>query len=315
MFGLKYRDLMPEWARLEFDQLIAGIKSYLLEPSGEHKEDGSHGAIHADSIDLLGGIAAGAEGQFTGAIHVDRLGVNPSGLGRGDLLSGVFGQTSRVLRMGNYYLRAILGAATTPFDSSTNELQVWDLTHSVSRPLYRVGIITNDGIPNPVIIGGDPGNPRLQIGDFDDQVKRVFSNLGYWERSRTVPLGEWESYVPSFANLTVGNGTLTGRLTKIGKTVEFEIHLTFGGTSSVTGTVTVTVPSSMSNLGTAHAPARCLFFDTSAGQVFAGHSNNQSGTIIALYNNASPLVNMNTTVPFTWATGDQLFVKGSYPEA
>lgn len=101
----------------------------------------------------------------------------------------------------------------------------------------------------------------------------------------------------------------------MGKTVEFEIHLTFGNTTSITGSVVVSVPSTMSNLGTGHSPARCFFFDTSAGAVYVGATNNQSGTTIALYNNASPLGNVTSTVPFTWATGDQLFVKGSYPEA
>ena len=52
----------------------------------------------------------------------------------------------------------------------------------------------------------------------------------------------WTSFIPSWTNLTVGNGTNSGAYTQIGKTVFLRINLLFGSTTSVSGDICFTHP-------------------------------------------------------------------------
>jgi hypothetical protein len=45
--------------------------------------------------------------------------------------------------------------------------------------------------------------------------------------------GSWVAYTPTLTNITLGNGTLTGRYKQIGKLVFFEVTLTFGSTTTL----------------------------------------------------------------------------------
>jgi hypothetical protein len=55
--------------------------------------------------------------------------------------------------------------------------------------------------------------------------------------------------------------------------------------------------------------------DNSAGSTYSGLALANTNTTIALFSNASPVTNVNTTVPLTWAQDDVLFVESEYEEA
>lgn len=51
-----------------------------------------------------------------------------------------------------------------------------------------------------------------------------------------------QTWTPSWTNLTVGNGTVTAKYVQTGKWVQCKLTLAFGSSTSVTGSVTFTIP-------------------------------------------------------------------------
>lgn len=130
----------------------------------------------------------------------------------------------------------------------------------------------------------------------------------------------WQTYVPTWTNLSVGNGTLNyAKYVQIGKNVYFRIKLTLGSTSTVSGSVTVSLPV------TAHAEISTNT-DTLLGN---GQLNDATGarwetravfnsttTIVIFYQNASAnIATISATAPFTWTTSDQIMITGVYEAA
>ncbi len=134
----------------------------------------------------------------------------------------------------------------------------------------------------------------------------------------------WTDYTPTFTNLTVGNGILTGDYQQIGKTVRFRIRLIFGTTTSIAGNVDVSVPVTGASHGasatTFQAIATGTILDASTGAVYPVSAGLVSTTVMRVLpvNAASTYANwvsMTSTIPFTWATSDELFLTGSYEAA
>jgi hypothetical protein len=131
------------------------------------------------------------------------------------------------------------------------------------------------------------------------------------------PVGEWASYTPTWSNTgtqpSVGNGSLTGKYTRIGKTVVFEVLLSFGSTTSGgTGSLwTFSLPP-VTPAGVGHRSALGPVLSEDVGVA------DYPGT--AIYDGASSFfVLTNSTgapvtqaAPMTWGSTDFLTVKGSY---
>jgi hypothetical protein len=118
----------------------------------------------------------------------------------------------------------------------------------------------------------------------------------------------WTTYTPTTTGLTLGNGTVTAAYTQSGKLVQFRIKFTLGSTS-VMATPTFTLPA------TAFATRSFTFaagaFDTSASDHYGLSALNTTTTVF--FRNGSTA--LSSTVPFTWATGDELYVSGTYEAA
>lgn len=114
----------------------------------------------------------------------------------------------------------------------------------------------------------------------------------------------WTTVVPSFGNITVGNGTITGRVRKMGRTVTYMGSFVLGSTSAVSGNPTIVLPYAAIATYTGNQPIGTLglldfvttsqvgwvrFLTTTAGVFMPG-------------NGAS----MSATVPWTWTTGDTI---------
>ncbi len=121
----------------------------------------------------------------------------------------------------------------------------------------------------------------------------------------------WTSYTPTTTNVTLGNGTLASAYMQAGKLTSFRIKLTFGSTSAITGAPTFTLPSSATAARTVTCAA--LFFDSSATATVGGWAFNSTINQLLLRNDASAA--LSSTVPFTWATSDELVITGTYEAA
>lgn len=131
-------------------------------------------------------------------------------------------------------------------------------------------------------------------------------------RDNLKALGDsWTSYTPTMANWSTGNGTLTGSYLNTGKLVIFRVKLTAGSTTSFSGAPTFTLP--VTAVSTRCLAATCNYFDSSASAYAGGWAFNSSTTVMLLRNDASAA--LSSTVPFTWATSDELLIHGTYEAA
>ena len=132
--------------------------------------------------------------------------------------------------------------------------------------------------------------------------------------------GTWQSYTPTYTNLTVGNGTVVSRYTQSGKLVTVNFSIVFGSTTSLTGgTPAVSLPvnctsgfnelvvafGKVEDTGTAFYNGGAMLVDPDRfrWQVFVANSTYLTS------DNVSP------TVPMTWTTGDKYSTSFTYEAA
>lgn len=152
----------------------------------------------------------------------------------------------------------------------------------------------------PVILAGD-----IPTGDDWDLILDELTALS----------DDWAVWVPVWSTSgtapSVGDGTLTGRYKQIGKTVHYNMTLTWGTTTSAgTGTWSFTTPI---DVQTARLPLPTMAIDVSAalGYPCVARTTTASPNILAIYT-STPAVIAGSTVPFVWANTDQLIINGTY---
>ena len=126
------------------------------------------------------------------------------------------------------------------------------------------------------------------------------------------------SYTPTWGNTgtanTLGNATISGEYLQMGKIAFFTMSFVFGSTS-VAGSGTFTFTTPVTSTGSLGAGAiDVLLADSSAGIYYRGAGASVSSTVFSVLatNSATPtqLTGVISTVPFTWATGDSVTVRG-----
>jgi hypothetical protein len=128
--------------------------------------------------------------------------------------------------------------------------------------------------------------------------------------------GAWYTYTPTWSatttSPTLGNGSLTGRWTRIGNTITLQVRIQFGSTTTAgSGSYRFTYPSDLAPAGsTLFAPGTFICYDDSSGQIFHGHTWNLSSTEWAAYSGTSGWSN---TSPFTPANLDLFGFQLQYP--
>lgn len=131
--------------------------------------------------------------------------------------------------------------------------------------------------------------------------------------------GAFLAYTPTWVNLTVGNGTNTGKYVQVGKIVFFWIELTFGSTSAISGAVTASLPVTAATLLTTHIIAWGTL-DDATGSTYQSSVRQASTTTAAINAINASATNATTgalssTNPFTWTTSDTISVHGWYEAA
>lgn len=124
----------------------------------------------------------------------------------------------------------------------------------------------------------------------------------------------WTAYTPTWSG-TLGNGTLTGRYTMVGKTVNWRATVTWGSTTShAAATQTLTLPVAPHADYTVNFPVASGMVHDFGLAVYTCHVAIQSGSTVALFRESNNLVVTNTA-PITFATSDQLLINGTYEAA
>ena len=161
---------------------------------------------------------------------------------------------------------------------------------------------------------------RLAVGSAN-QVLTVDSSTATglkWAATAT-PTYTWTSYTPTFTNLTVGNGTIDAKYLRIdNKLVFVRFAFTFGSTSSIGGSVWLTLPSG--STATQFVPVVAWFNDTGTASYTGVAYTSVSDTNIylgAVKTDATytTVANLSSTIPHTWANTDTIRFLMIYEEA
>jgi hypothetical protein len=125
--------------------------------------------------------------------------------------------------------------------------------------------------------------------------------------------GAWIAYTPTLGNLTIGNGTVTARYTRIGRTVFANIAIVFGSTTAITGGLTVGLPLTRvtGNWGNTTIQYEDTGTITYPGFAFENPTNIQ---LLGMRASVAYVdqINLSSTIPFTWTTGDKINVASTY---
>jgi hypothetical protein len=125
----------------------------------------------------------------------------------------------------------------------------------------------------------------------------------------------WTSFTPTWTGLTIGNAVVIAKYAKVGNITKFRIDVACGTTTSVGGAVSVSFPVTAAT-GSSFTVAHGEVIDISTGDAFTLHARLSSSSAMALFaDNGTKLVAINTTVPFTWTTSDELHILGTFESA
>ena len=124
----------------------------------------------------------------------------------------------------------------------------------------------------------------------------------------------YTSWTPTFTNLTTGNGTKAGSYVKNGKFVSGYAKMTFGSTTSVTGLMQLTLPSTPEN---GNGSFTVLIADTGTA-TYSGMGEVSGAEFYIYASNAGTqylsAINTNSATPMTWTTNDTLTISFNYKE-
>jgi hypothetical protein len=133
-------------------------------------------------------------------------------------------------------------------------------------------------------------------------------------------LKAWVAWTPTISGTgwVKGSGTVTGRYCKIGKTVHFEINYLFSTAGSgAAGSAALTFDLPVNGQTTISPNYMAVqFLDSSASQGYLGigslTSTGVSVFAIGAGGTYATVTSAIAGVPFTWATGDEVRVNGTY---
>lgn len=131
----------------------------------------------------------------------------------------------------------------------------------------------------------------------------------------------WSTWVPTWVNLTPGNAVTNYRYIQMGKTVFFQLVLTFGNTTAITGAPTISLPTTPSSNYIANSPngsyiGEACYLNASTA-VYNGRCRLVTSTTIQLETFTTSSTNVvqsdvSASVPFSFTNGSRIFIYGFY---
>lgn len=154
--------------------------------------------------------------------------------------------------------------------------------------------------------------PTFLAGELPDADK--FTEITNFMTAATAA---WSVWVPALTNLTLGNGTVTARYRRLGKTVDYHFKFVLGSTSAVGTQPAFTLPVS------AHSSYSTFQDIIGMADLADPGVANRTGmvrwdggkAVIFAFNTTGVQVDVTATVPHTWGVGDSLSVSGTYEAA
>lgn len=122
----------------------------------------------------------------------------------------------------------------------------------------------------------------------------------------------WANYTPAYDGITIGNGTVVTKYIQAGKLVTGYVFITFGSTSTFSGSLRIGLPASPAIVGNQPLGAAFLY-DTSAGAARSGVMITQSSKAIPICDGGTGQI--TPTLPWTWTTGDIISFPFTYEAA
>lgn len=133
----------------------------------------------------------------------------------------------------------------------------------------------------------------------------------------------WQTWSPTLSGLNIGTGGSAGivaRYKQTGKTVEWYLQAILGASGFSVGDIQFSPPVAFS---TTHTATRTPYgygtmFDSSAGAsgIYISQVNVLSSNFRAMADDGiGKLAGTGASLPFTWAAGDQIALRGSYEAA
>lgn len=144
---------------------------------------------------------------------------------------------------------------------------------------------------------------------------------GLNERRLITDNNEWATWVPTYTNVTVGNGTEVARYVQTpNKIVHLYFHLLWGTTTSFSGTPRISLPVESHASMSPNQPWGNARFLESGVASRAGVAVFQSTTEmkVGVFSQGTTYIQYvegSATVPFTWGNFDVLYITGSYEAA
>jgi hypothetical protein len=130
--------------------------------------------------------------------------------------------------------------------------------------------------------------------------------------------GGWTTWTPTYANITIGNGTVIARYQKIGKLVTIFFRFILGSTSAIGTSPSISLPIASSQSEIIYP---CKYLDSGVTNYF-GIATMGGGTTTMLFQEmrvngtyGDIIGNITATVPFTWTTNDSITLQASYEVA
>ena len=185
----------------------------------------------------------------------------------------------------------------------------------VNTFLMRQSVITCTAATRPA-----SPNEGMLIYETDTDALLTYSGTA-WENTATV--GPWDTYTPTVTNWVIGNGTMVARWAKVGRMVIAEIRVTFGSTSTFSGTPGFSLPAARiatANIGF-ESVGLAMARDDSTGSPVAGFTRmGASDSVVnpSFIETASAfgfLQVASSATPFTWTTSDELVMQAIYEAA
>lgn len=137
------------------------------------------------------------------------------------------------------------------------------------------------------------------------------------------PGGAWDTWTPTWSNVTIGNAVVTARYKQVGKTVTCRLSVALGSTTTTSGDIIFSLPvPSIAYPGVSglHPIGTSRYFDVSASVVYIGDVENISTTTSSsrFFSNAGSYSGqiLNTGgLPIVWGNGDQWAMSFTYEAA
>jgi hypothetical protein len=125
----------------------------------------------------------------------------------------------------------------------------------------------------------------------------------------------WTAYTPTYSNVTLGSGgTIVGFYTTAGRLTIANVLITLGSTGSVSGTITVGLPSTRAYTSTPRFTGTARM--AVAGTTFVGSVIGSGGNMLVYAHNASAtylsVTPTASNIPALWASGHTCLIQAIY---